>query len=143
MLLPSRLCNACNVVLLVWNIPTLNLVMPSAYIDRAREEHRRQADSLLKAEGRSILLEKENPEETNRSVLNRESFEERKDARVGRKGQRKLLSGPQPSRVTNGAHTTAAAELAYGFITGLYEANDFTFEISLPACGRMFGPITT
>ena len=61
--LPSRLCNACNVVLLVWNIPTLNLVMPSAYIDRAREEHRRQADSLLKAEGRSILLEKENPEE--------------------------------------------------------------------------------
>ena len=85
----------------------------------------------------------ENPEETNRSVLNRESFEERKDARVGRKGQRKLLSGPQPSRVTNGAHTTADAELAYGFITGLYEANDFTFEISLPACGRMFGPITT
>ena len=59
--------------------------MPS---DRAREEHRRKADSLLKAEGRSILLEKENPEETNRSVLNRESFEERKDARAGRKGQR-------------------------------------------------------
>ena len=28
----------------------------------------------------------------------------------------------------NGTNITADAESAYGFITGLYEANDFTFE---------------
>ena len=43
----------------------------------------------------------------------------------------------------NGAHITADAESAYGFITGLYEAKDFTFEKLLAWLRENVAPTTT
>ena len=43
----------------------------------------------------------------------------------------------------NGTGITADAESAYGFITGLYEANDFTFENLLAWLRENVAPTTT